>query len=215
MRRRVGEAAVEAGPAAGIYRSLLLGDRSGIPWDCMRAFRRTGTSHLLAISGLNLVAAVTLGALLAFPGAALLSRRCRPLASLALRIALGWPRLHLPRAVRSLFLGLPRPGVGGPGGPCPSPVQAERAPGRGGRLPRHAGCPLLAPAARPLADALSPRLRGRGPQRSREDGLIRGAVRVTLGACLYTAPVTVWVFGTVPTLALFFNIAAGCRSRLS
>jgi len=39
---------------AGIYRALLIGDRSGIDQDSLEAFKASGTMHILAISGLHL-----------------------------------------------------------------------------------------------------------------------------------------------------------------
>lgn len=40
-------------PAGGVLRALLVGDRSGIPPALWDVFRHTGTSHLMAISGLH------------------------------------------------------------------------------------------------------------------------------------------------------------------
>ena len=39
---------------AGMFASLLLGDRKGLPRVDREAFRRSGTVHILAISGLHL-----------------------------------------------------------------------------------------------------------------------------------------------------------------
>lgn len=59
-------------PQASLAQSLLLGIREGLPEQTTEAFRRTGTSHLLAISGLH----VGIVLFLALPvGAFLLGRR--------------------------------------------------------------------------------------------------------------------------------------------
>ena len=51
-------------PASALARSLLLGQRRGLPDEVRQDFIETGTSHLLAISGLHV--AILLGAALAF-----------------------------------------------------------------------------------------------------------------------------------------------------
>jgi competence protein ComEC len=55
LRRRLGEAldGAVSEPQASLGRALLLGDRSNLPDGLSDAFKRTGTSHLLAISGLH------------------------------------------------------------------------------------------------------------------------------------------------------------------
>jgi len=50
------------GPEAGVLKALVMGDQSGIAPDTRQAFMRTGTSHILAISGLH----ITIVASLAF-----------------------------------------------------------------------------------------------------------------------------------------------------
>lgn len=42
------------GPEAAVLQALVMGDQSGIAPDIRRAFTRTGTSHILAISGLHI-----------------------------------------------------------------------------------------------------------------------------------------------------------------
>ncbi len=51
LRRRI-EATVDP-PARGLVLALALGDRSGLGGRDLRAFRRSGTAHLLAVSGLH------------------------------------------------------------------------------------------------------------------------------------------------------------------
>ena len=55
LRRRLGEAldGAVSEPQASLDRALLLGDRTNLPDELTDAFRSTGTSHLLAISGLH------------------------------------------------------------------------------------------------------------------------------------------------------------------
>jgi competence protein ComEC len=47
-------------PHAAFLTGLLTGDRAGMPYDVTLAFRRTGLSHILAISGSNITLVVTL-----------------------------------------------------------------------------------------------------------------------------------------------------------
>ncbi len=44
----------DLGPEGGVLKALVMGDQSGIAPDIRRAFTRTGTSHILAISGLHI-----------------------------------------------------------------------------------------------------------------------------------------------------------------
>lgn len=52
-------------PEASFMLGLLIGDRDGIPWEMVEAFRETGTSHILAVSGYNISRVVGLAMLLA------------------------------------------------------------------------------------------------------------------------------------------------------
>lgn len=62
----------------GILRSIAAGDRSSLDAGTKAAMRRTGTSHLLAISGVHLGSALLLGALLCCPLAGFFSRSRMP-----------------------------------------------------------------------------------------------------------------------------------------
>lgn len=56
LRQRVSDriaAALPGAPAAGVLRALVVGDRAGISQAQWQTFRRTGTNHLVAISGLH------------------------------------------------------------------------------------------------------------------------------------------------------------------
>lgn len=43
-----------SGPASGILEALIVGERSGIPKEIQEIFNRTGTAHILSISGLHI-----------------------------------------------------------------------------------------------------------------------------------------------------------------
>jgi competence protein ComEC len=73
---------------AGIYRALLIGDRSGLHQDSLEAFKASGTMHILAISGMHLSLVATLLFLLFYSLAKrseylLLRISCKKLALLA------------------------------------------------------------------------------------------------------------------------------------
>ncbi len=91
-------------PQASLTQALLLGLRGGVPEEVSDAFRRSGTAHLLAISGLHVGVVLALGL-----GAAhwLLGRRRR--AYLLLPLALIWGYALLagapPSAVRASLMG--------------------------------------------------------------------------------------------------------------
>jgi competence protein ComEC len=67
LRYRIGQFLDQELPAAtaGLYRAILIGDRSGIAPATLEQFKATGTMHLLAISGLHmgLLALMIMGAL--------------------------------------------------------------------------------------------------------------------------------------------------------
>lgn len=102
--RRATSRAVEAavpGPPGAVLRALTLGDRSGLTPATVESFRRAGTSHLVAISGLHLG---MLALLVAPPLRALLVRLPR--------VPLAWPADPLARAL-SLPLLVAYAGVSG------------------------------------------------------------------------------------------------------
>jgi competence protein ComEC len=66
-------------PEGGIIRGIVLGERAGVDADLATAFARSGTSHLLAISGFNMTLVAT--------GVGLLARgRLRPAATAAVTV---------------------------------------------------------------------------------------------------------------------------------
>jgi competence protein ComEC len=87
--RRLSRAFDAIGPEGGLYRALLLGDRSALTPGLEDAFVRSGTAHVLAVSGLNLVLVVALAA-----GAARLAgARPRLAGALAIGTALAYAAL--------------------------------------------------------------------------------------------------------------------------
>src|SRR2546430_9221375 len=67
-------------PEGGIVRGIVLGERAAVDADLATAFARSGTSHLLAISGFNMTLVATAVALLA-------RGRMRPAATAALTVS--------------------------------------------------------------------------------------------------------------------------------
>ncbi len=61
--RRLIEKAVDPS-TAGLLRAILLGDREGLEKECLEAFQKTGTAHLLVVSGLHLTMIALLAGLL-------------------------------------------------------------------------------------------------------------------------------------------------------
>lgn len=95
LRQRLSDSLTRAvpGPEGGVLRALALGERGGLSRETAEAFRRSGTSHLIAISGLHL----GMLALLLTP----------PLRWLLLRVPLlplAHPVPHLARALTLPFL---------------------------------------------------------------------------------------------------------------
>ncbi len=83
MRKKVikgleGSAGDKPSVLDGILKSIAVGDRSQLSSDISSAMRKTGTYHLLAISGVHLGAAFMLGLLLSRPLAAFSSGAMRP-----------------------------------------------------------------------------------------------------------------------------------------
>ena len=95
-------AAGERRPGPALVRALVLGDPSGLPPAWLRGLRRTGLSHLLAVSGLH----VGMVAAIAFLAATRLGPRGRLLAVLAavlLYLPIAGPR---PALLRAAFMAL-------------------------------------------------------------------------------------------------------------
>ncbi|MFP4374446.1 MAG: ComEC/Rec2 family competence protein [Spirochaetaceae bacterium] len=81
MGREVDRAVSKLGPAAWLSRALLLGRSDGAPAYAQGVFRRSGTAHILALSGMHLGILIALSLMLLAP---LLGRRRALYAALAL-----------------------------------------------------------------------------------------------------------------------------------
>ncbi len=67
LARRVDRAMSELGPAAWLSRALLLGRSDGAPAYAEDVFRRSGTAHILALSGMHLGILIALSVMLLAP----------------------------------------------------------------------------------------------------------------------------------------------------
>ena len=81
ISRRVESAMSELGPSAWLSRALLLGRTDGAPAYAEDVFRRSGTAHILALSGMHLGILIALSVILLAP---LLGRRRALFAALAI-----------------------------------------------------------------------------------------------------------------------------------
>ncbi|MBI1382747.1 MAG: MBL fold metallo-hydrolase [Planctomycetaceae bacterium] len=109
LRRYLGAAVAQSLPSApGLGPALLVGDRDGIPPELSELFRRTGLSHLLALSGMHVaVVAVVLLVPLSRLAAALGGRAAELVVRLALLGAFALlVGLEAPIARAALVLGL-------------------------------------------------------------------------------------------------------------
>ncbi len=207
----------------GVLRALAFGDRAGVGEATNGLLRRTGTRHLLAISGLHVGLVAALGALL--------GRVCsRPL--LLLRPALGAGVLRWLPVLTGLALGWAYTGL------AAGPVSARRAlvmvagalagaaSGRGIRPWNLLGGAALALGlaapweVRGLAFGLSfsavagilwvtPRWTALlPPDLPRPVGWAWGSVGATLGATLGTLPLVAWVFQELALTAPLANLVA-------
>jgi competence protein ComEC len=205
--RAIDRAFAEAGSADGgsISSALLLGVRDGIPAEDERTFQRSGTSHLLAVSGFNV--AVLAGALLLAARIAGLSTAIRsiflvPALAGYLLLTEGEPSVE--RAVLGALLVLAAIGIGRK----PDPLGLTACVG------------LLLAAASPMAihdvsfqltfiatAALASRA---GALAARIPGprWIASSLAVDLVALGFTAPVTAFLFNRVTPGALLANLVA-------
>ncbi|MCB0830830.1 MAG: ComEC/Rec2 family competence protein [Solirubrobacterales bacterium] len=197
---------------AALSRGFVLGDDGGIDERTTEDFRRSGLSHLLAVSGQNVV----LLALLAIPFLTLLGAGPRQrLAAIA-----GLILLYVPLAGGGASI--QRAGVMGLAGlvalaatRAPSRVYAvalaalvtlglnPRATGDIGWQLSFAAVVGIMLAARPLQVRLEPMFGSGGWRRSLTEG-----VSVTLAATLATAPLIAFHFERLPVATLFANLAA-------
>lgn len=211
-------AAVEHGP---LLRALLSGDRSGVPQEQLDLLRRTGTSHLLSVSGLHVA---LIGGMWSATSSLLLRPQLRRRGSGLLRL--------IPLTVGLLGSVAFAAAVG-------MPISAQRAVWMGGcaalaialgRRPNTAallsiaalGVLLWDPSAlgEPsawLSFGAVVGMVGLGPQLTRwlppdpPPGLrpLVGSVAATLGASLGTLPASALIFQEVPPISPVANLWAG------
>lgn len=81
LAERIETGVSELGAASGLSRALLLGQREGVSARSRELFRRSGTAHILALSGMHLGILIALAVLLLTP---LLGRRAALVGALAL-----------------------------------------------------------------------------------------------------------------------------------
>ena len=205
----------------GLLWALVSGERQAVPEDTAALLRRTGTAHLLAISGMHigLVASAAWG---------MTRWLSRPLAALAWP----WPGRALPALAACAAAFGYASAVGWPvsarrAATMVVAVAAARLLGRQAKLwtllgLSAAGITLSDPAQvgelgfwmsfGAVAGILSwshAATRWLPPDRPRWLGWLGGALGATLGATLGTLPVTAWVFQQLSPLTLLTNLVAG------
>jgi competence protein ComEC len=201
-------------PEAALARGLVLGDRAGIPREVYEAFARSGTAHLIAISGFNisLTAGLAIGAL-----SWLLGRRGAALVALVTITGYAAFVGLSPSVARALVMGalvIVSSLTGRPGAPPVSLAVAAalmtahhppvlRDPGFQLSFAATAGILLLAPPWQ----ALGERVLARAPAAGALLPVWRAAA-VTLAAEAATLPVTVSTFGRMSLVGLPANLLA-------
>ncbi|MBI4199979.1 MAG: DNA internalization-related competence protein ComEC/Rec2 [Chloroflexi bacterium] len=197
-------------PQASLGQMILLGARGGVPEEVLQAFRDTGTTHLLAISGLNM--AIVLGLTLPL-SQTLLGRRRNlyllvPLLALWMYALLSGLAPSVERAAIMASLYLVALALGRPGSPLPALAVAAAV--MVGRQPTLlydlsfqlsfmavAGILLLvAPRQRVITRLLGPLLRRAGWAQGPTTA-IGVAVAVTLAATAATFPLLLFNFGRI------------------
>jgi competence protein ComEC len=197
---------------AALARGFVLGDTEGIDAKTTEDFRRSGLSHLLAVSGEN----VTLLALLAIPllgalGIGLRERLVWVLGAIVVYVPLTGAGPSIQRAGVMGAVGL----LATLGGRRSSrlyglalaalvtvAIEPAVAADVGWQLSFAAVLGILALAS-PLRRAIGARIGSRGARRALAEGLA-----VTIAATLATAPLIAFHFGTVSTTTLFANVLA-------
>ena len=225
LRQRARERLEERAPAThGLGPALLLGATDAVPWGVRERFTRTGTRHLLALSGLHLgLLAAGLAVPLARAGS---GRWWAPLGLgvacvvLLAATALGGRGASLQRAAVTALAALLLPLRARPGRPVPRPDgwavlglalawQVLAEPGSvhavGTQLTFTATAGLLRGAARPVGR------RRAAPERRLRFGLqlagdlVAAGARAGWGASVASLPVTWTVFGEVAPVGLLLT----------
>lgn len=201
-------------PEAALARGLVLGDRASIPREVYEAFARSGTAHLIAISGFNisLTAGLVLGAL-----TWLLGRRGAALVALVTITAYAAFVGLSPSVARALLMGvlvIAASLCGRPGAPLVSLALAAAVMtaldppvvhdvGFQLSFAATAGILLLAPSWQALGERVLARTPAAGALLP-----VWHAAAVTLAAEVATLPVTMTAFGRVSLVALPANLLA-------
>jgi competence protein ComEC len=199
LQRLIGE------PEGGIVRGIVLGERASVDADLASAFARSGTTHLLAISGFNMTLVAT--------GVGLIARgRVRPAATAAITVAtvLAYSILVglAPSVVRAALMAVVAC-CGLAFGRRPATVNALACavaamlaidPGALGDV----GFELSAVATAGLLFLGEPLSRGL----SALPGAIREGLATTLAATLPTLPIIAAVFGRVSLVSPLANLLA-------
>jgi ComEC/Rec2-related protein len=205
----------------GLLRALALGDRAEVPADVKALLRRTGTAHLLAISGLHVGLVAGLGALLgrALRGPFAFTRGWRvaatlpPLMGLGAALAygqvVGWPASAqragwmVAAATLARLLGRRPDGWSALGAAALALVLVD--PGALGSL----GLQLSLSAVLGIL-LIQPRVVALLPPDT--PGVVTagvGSLAVSLGATLGTLPLIAWRFQELPPTSLLANLVAG------
>lgn len=203
VRRRASEAVERRlGAQAGVASALVLAEREGIPPDLRDAFARSGSAHLLSISGFHVgVVAGLLGVLAAAAGASPRGRAAWVAAGVwAYVLAIGAPTSATRAAwmatafVAGRLRRVPARALGALGFSMLMLVLADPAVAAG------AGFQLTVAGTAGILVAAKWILRRWPAHRGR--AWIAPPVAAGLGASLFTAPVLAWHFGEVPLLSL-------------
>lgn len=219
MSRALSDSLTE--PQASVAQALLLGRRSGLPTDLREDFRNTGTSHLLAISGLHVgvLLVLSLGA-----SAYLLGRRRQYYLLVPLLLIWGYAVLSglSPSVVRAAIMGSVYLGALGLGrSRIVLPALALAAGIMAGIQPQIlrevsfqlsftavAGIAVLAPSLTDWArDRFGSNSHGRGWTGSLTHGMVL-AVIVSGAATIATLPLVAFNFQQVPTLGIPATVLA-------
>ena len=217
LRRRLADslARVVAEPQAALGQALLLGMRDGLPDEMVEEFRETGTSHLLAISGMHV--GILLGMTLA-ASQWLLGRRRHfyLLAPLALIWAYALLSGMSPSAVRATIMGtvyLAALALGRPRAILPALGLAAAL-----MVAVHpmvltsvafqlsfAAMAGIATIARPIGDRLIAVMQPGAANRGEPNtiaGFVANSTAMTVAATLATLPLVVYYFGRVPLVGV-------------
>lgn len=201
---------------AAFLRAVLLGERGGVDRAAMDAFRRTGTAHLLSISGLHVTALATLVLLLARAlGLRRLEQALAVTACVALYASIAGAAVPTVRAAAAGAVGVALVGrgdawnrlaVGLLAALAVEPLAALEV-GTVLSFGTVAGLLLLEPVVRHALRRDDPLGRAR-PGGSRAAGLVDRAVRLvpaSLAAFVASAPLMAMTLGQLPPAALVLN----------